>query len=50
MARLINTETGVVVNVADDKVARMGPLYRPADEEKPAAKKAAPAAKSTSSK
>lgn len=39
MARLVHSETGVVVNVADHKVDRMGPLYHPIDE-KPEPKKA----------
>jgi hypothetical protein len=36
MARLINTETQVVVNVDDSKVERMGPLYKPAPADQPA--------------
>lgn len=40
MARLINTQTKVVVNVDDSKVARLGPLYQPLDAEKPTPAKA----------
>ncbi len=44
MARLKNPATGVVVNVSDDKAARLGDSFVSANapEPKPAAKKAAP--------
>jgi hypothetical protein len=42
MARLIHSETGVVVNVADEKVERFDALWSPVDEpKKPTTRKAA---------
>lgn len=45
MPRLRNTKSGAVVSVSEDKVARMGSEWEPADSapaKKVAAKKAAP--------
>lgn len=48
MARLRNVHTGVVVNVADEKVARFDSQWEPADPPaKVPAKKAAPARSKT---
>ena len=47
MARLMHVVTGVNVEVADEKVERMGSEWKPAEAKKAPAKKAAPARKSS---
>jgi hypothetical protein len=35
MARLVNVKSGAIVNVADEKVARLGSEWEPAEKPKP---------------